>query len=76
MEIKYWVLSGVVAILLAILGWVFNSIAQNILKKLDDMLKELQRLTMLMTKHEQQIEHIYDRLKEHDKRISRIEDIA
>jgi predicted PurR-regulated permease PerM len=74
MELKYWVLSGVVAVLLAVLGWILASIAQNIVRKLDKIVEELQRLTSLMTKHEQQIEHIYDRLKEHDRRLTRIEE--
>lgn len=73
MDIKNWVLMGVVSILVVVLGWLFNSIAQRTFNRLDAILSELQKLNNMLTRHEEKLEQITETLHEHNERIKSLE---
>lgn len=73
MELKNWILSGVVVLLLGILGWLTQNIAVRILNRLDAMLSELQKLTSMMVKHEEELKSIHETQKDHAMRIRELE---
>lgn len=73
MEVKTWVLTGVITILLGAFGWVLSVIAKRTLDKLDAILNELQKMNNMLTRHEEKLEQIGDKLHEHEERIKSLE---
>lgn len=73
MEIKTWILYGLIGGLFSILGWILNNVAQRTLNRLDAILTELQKLNNMLTRHEEKLEQITEKLHEHDERIKYLE---
>lgn len=73
MDVKTWVLTGVVTILLGAFGWVLSVIAKRTLDRLDAILNELQKLNNMLTRHEEKLEQITETLHEHNDRIKVLE---
>lgn len=80
MEIKIWILTSALIIVISILGFILRAISQQILKRLDDMVDELKVLNEMKTMHDQQIKFIQEgqssinsRLNNHGERIRVLE---
>ena len=73
MEVKTWVLTAVVSVLLASFGWVLSVIAKRTLDRLDAILNELQKLNNMLTRHEEKLEQITETLHEHNDRLKILE---
>lgn len=73
MGTKEWILTAAVAILGSIIWYILQTIASRTLKRLDDILEELKKLTMMMDRHELELQNIQKTLKDHEDRIREIE---
>jgi cell division protein FtsB len=79
-EVKVWVLVAIVTIMSAILGFIMKVVTNQVIKRLDDIVRELKQLTKVTTIQEEQIKRLQDqdtvvnhRLNDHSKRIRSIE---
>jgi hypothetical protein len=73
MEIKVWILGGVVLALVTIVGF-FGRQAFAIIKGLlNDMLEELKKLTGTAIKHDERIKNLEETKHDHESRIRKIE---
>jgi len=73
MELKEWILTGLVGILGYALWYVLQQAVRGTISKLDAILQELKILNNMLTKHEEQLEGIHEMLKDHEDRLRVIE---
>lgn len=73
MELKEWILSGLVAVLGYVLWYVLQQAVKSTLNKLEAILQELRTLNNMLTKHEEQLEAIHKILEDHEDRLRVIE---
>ena len=73
MELKEWILTGIVGVLAYVLWYVLQQAVKGTLSKLDAILQELKILNNMLTKHEEQLEGIHEMLKDHEDRLRVIE---
>ena len=73
MELKEWILTGLVSVLGYALWYVLQQAVRGTISKLDAILQELKTLNNMLTKHEQQLEAIHDMLQDHEDRLRSIE---
>lgn len=57
---QVWVLSGAVMVLATIIGFAAKLITQQVIKRLDDIIAELQSLTKVTTAQEERIRNLQD----------------
>lgn len=69
MELKNWILTGLVTFLVLLLGYVLKSIADRTLMRLDAILDELRNLNTMLTRHEEELSGIHETLKDHEARL-------
>ncbi len=79
-EIKIWILIGVAGVMATVLGYVIKVVMDQVIKRLDEIVKELKQLTQATTIQGQQIKGlqeqdaiIHRRLNEHSARIHELE---
>lgn len=77
---KVWVLLGAASIMAAVMGFIIKVITGEVLKRLDDIVKELKQLTAITAEHKGQIDNLHEqadtirqRLHNHSSRIRKIE---
>lgn len=75
MELKEWILTAAVGVLAYVLWYVLQQAVKNTLSKLEAILQELKALNNMLTKHEQQLEIIHERLQDHEDRLRAVEKI-
>jgi hypothetical protein len=79
-EVKVWVLVAIVTVMSAILGFIIKVVTNQVIKRLDDIVRELKQLSKVTTVQEQQIKRLQDqdtiishRLNAHSRRIRSLE---
>lgn len=72
-QTQIWVLSGLVAMLVGVVGWGLKSAASQLSKKLEAILNELKTLNSKTIIHEQQLQNVHETLKDHEGRIRTLE---
>lgn len=67
------ILLGVLTLLVAIVGFLLRHSFDNIINKLESLVKAVNDLKLVMTSHEKDIEHIKERLQSHSERLHDLE---
>lgn len=80
MEIKVWVLTGVIGVLCVVLWWMLRLAIRGIYRRLDELIKQnialsetLIKLTSDMGTIKQRVLSVEDRLNNHAERIRKLE---
>lgn len=57
MEVKYWILTGVVTVTLAMIKWIFDIISTRMISKFEEVIKSINDLTTTIVIHTEQLKH-------------------
>lgn len=69
-EFKVWVLSGIVAILLGVLGWIIRVAAKAIINRLDEMIKQNEAFGRTLVWQNGEISSLKSRVGVNERRIN------
>ena len=79
-EVKIWVMTGLLTVLLGVGAWAAKTFVASILKKLDAVIAELRsqglahlQITNDVHRNGERIKEHHERLADHDKRITTLE---
>lgn len=80
MEIKVWILTSVLAIVVVVMGFLLKMWFRQIITRLDELVEEMKGISQVAAVQEQQIKNINDqigesrqRLNNHSERIRNLE---